>query len=68
MTLCLSYDELVEYTHLKRHSAQKRALDRMGIQARVRPDGSLAVLRDNLEVRNEMRPRRRIEPNWEAVR
>jgi len=49
MTL-LTKEELAELTGRERPSAQARALVRMGIPHRTRPDGSPVVLRVHLEV------------------
>ena len=45
----LTPDELHELTGKARNSAQLRALRAMGIEHRIRPDGSLAVLRSHVE-------------------
>lgn len=47
--LTLSPDELRELTACRRSDAQRRALEFMGIPFRVRPGGSLAVLRQHVE-------------------
>lgn len=49
MTLWLSDAELHEATRLRQPCAQARALDRMGVPYRRRPDGSLLVGRAALE-------------------
>lgn len=49
MTLELNDDELYGVTRKRRRNAQARALDFMEIAYRVRPDGSLLVLRDALQ-------------------
>lgn len=43
--LTLSVIELRDLTGKTRHDAQRRALAFMGVPYRVRPDGSVAVLR-----------------------
>lgn len=43
--LALTPEELVEVTGRVRHKAQAQALSEMGIPYRVRPDGTLLVLR-----------------------
>ena len=45
----LNRQELTELTHKIRPSAQARALGEMGIEYRVRPDGSVAVLKSVVE-------------------
>jgi len=49
MTLWLSDAELVDATHRRQPSAQARALDRMGVPHRRRPDGTLLVSRTAIE-------------------
>lgn len=48
MTLCLTPAELESLTGKQRRSAQLRVLQALGIPARVRPDGSLLVLRSHV--------------------
>lgn len=47
--MLLTPDELAQLTGKQRRSAQRRALLAMGIEHKVRPDGSLAVLRSHVE-------------------
>lgn len=47
--MTLTPDELRELTGKTKPSAQRRALDFMGVAYRQRPDGSLAVLRSLAE-------------------
>lgn len=49
MTLFLEHDEIEQLTSKKRRSSQVSALNQMGIQHLVRPDGSVAVLRAHVE-------------------
>lgn len=49
MSICLTSDELSELTGRVRPSAQAKALNAMGIDHMVRPDGSLAVYRSVIE-------------------
>ena len=68
----LSPDELIELTGRKRRDAQVKVLRHMGIQHRIRPDGSLAVLKSHVEKQFDGREvdvivSKRIEPNWAAV-
>ena len=44
----LSYEEIQALTHRKVYSAQVRVLKAMGIEHRVRPDGSVAILRAHI--------------------
>lgn len=67
----LSDAELVALTGKARHSAQLRALRSMGIEHRVRPDGSLAVSRSHVEgllggaAGDKVTPPK--QPNWDAL-
>jgi len=59
MSLCLTVDELKELTGKMRPTAQRKALNIMGIDSRTRPDGKLIVLRSAVEPtpsRNSARP------------
>lgn len=67
MSICLSRDELFDLTHRKKHSAQRRALNQMGVDFKVRPDGTVAVLRE-LAFSTKIRKVKRTEPNFEAVK
>lgn len=68
----LTHEELSELTGKRRRQSQLEALRSMGIQHRIRPDGSLAVLRSHVE--KEMggyepqdKAEVRVEPNWGAM-
>lgn len=67
----LEEKEIIELTHKSRFSAQVTALRRMGIEHRVRPDGSLAVLRSHIENLLDGKTlenvRIEIQPNWDAL-
>lgn len=67
MTLTLSHSELIELTHRTKYSAQRRALNMMQIDFKVRPDGTIAVFRDSYNA-VQARKQKRVEPNWGAVR
>lgn len=64
-------EEIVELTGRKTRSKQREALQQMGIEHRVRPDGTLAVLKSHVE--SEMgggsvhQPTAAHEPNWGAI-
>ena len=64
--LSLSSAELRELTGYRRASAQQRFLAEMGVPSKPRPDGSLLVLRRDLE--REGVPRERPRPNLATVR
>jgi len=68
----LTAEELQALTHRVRPSAQLRALRAMGIEAKQRPDGTVAVLRAAVEssmggttaTTNNTKP---VEPDWKAL-
>ncbi|HEX2531362.1 MAG TPA: DUF4224 domain-containing protein [Burkholderiaceae bacterium] len=69
----LSPEELIELTGKKRSDAQIRALRFMGVEHRVRPDGSLAVLRAHVEklfggVPAGEKIRKKTEPRFDLVK
>ena len=72
-TTFLRTSELISLTDRIRHDAQVRALRFMGIEHRVRPDGSIAVLRAHIHYafgadnRGKNSDENEIEPNWDAV-
>lgn len=68
MNLTLTKDELYELTHRKKYSAQQRALNMMNIDFKVRPDGTILVLKNSLDHQQITRKAKRVEPNWGAVR
>lgn len=49
MSMFLDRDELIHLTGRTRKDAQVRVLRFMGIEHRLRPDGSVAVLRSHVE-------------------
>ena len=72
MSMFLSKQEIKELTKRIRYTAQTRALCAMGIEHRVRVDGSLAVLRAHVEQefgspQKPVRRERQQEPNWDAI-
>lgn len=70
--MLLTPDELQSLTHRVRPTAQLRALRSMGIEAKQRPDGTVAVLRTAVESSmggdtarsNKTKP---VEPDWNAL-
>ena len=65
----LSEDEVIDLTLKRRRSSQAVALRFMGIEHRMRPDGSLAVLRTHVEqslgvVISERKTKQEPGPNW----
>ncbi|WP_150588156.1 DUF4224 domain-containing protein [Pandoraea eparura] len=66
----LSSDEVHELTGRRQHAAQVRTLRTMGIEHRVRPDGSVVVLRAHVEALMGVTASRRVaewQPNWSAA-
>jgi hypothetical protein len=66
----LTDDELVDMTRRRRKASQRRVLMAMGLKYRVRPDGSLAVLRAHVEVVFGVASeasRKALEPRWDAI-
>lgn len=72
MTLLLTHEEIVELTERKTRPAQVRQLCHMGIQHKVRMDGSIAVLREHVinsldGNAKSQKTEKKIEPNWGAL-
>lgn len=67
----LTDEELRELTHRQKHKAQARVLRAMGIEYKVRADGSIAVLRSHVEKEMggavDAKIEKVIEPNWSAI-
>lgn len=67
----LTHDELEELTGKQRGYAQVRVLRLMGINHRVRADGSVAVLKSHVEKifdgKEQIPVMVNIEPNWNAA-
>lgn len=67
MEMFLSDKELIRLTKKKRKDCQIKALRFMGIEYKVRPDGSVVVLREHVnkvmhgEIRQEIAI---FQPNW----
>lgn len=63
--------EIAELTRKQRCNAQRMVLNALGIQYKVRPDGSLLVLRTHVEKELGGAPtgksKKAQEPNWEMV-
>jgi hypothetical protein len=70
-SMFLTREELQALTKRVQYSAQVRVLRSMGIEHRIRPDGSLAVLRAHIEQifcgNPHSRKIQQIEPNWGAL-
>jgi len=65
LPLCLTVAEVAELTGRTRPTAQQRALRHMAIDHRLRPDGSVVVLRSAVDGISAASPTtKRTEPNW----
>ncbi|MEI6729818.1 MAG: DUF4224 domain-containing protein [Pseudomonadota bacterium] len=69
--MLLTNEELIELTGKHRREMQQCTLRHLGIEHRLRPDGSIVVLRKHVEKSlgdiDNKRERSRIEPNWGAL-
>ena len=67
----LTRDEIAALTNRSRRSAQIRALRHLGIEHKIRPDGSVVVLRAHVEhILGGAAPvqhQKSTEPNWSAL-
>lgn len=67
----LTHDEIIELTNRRRSDAQRSQLVIMGIEHRVRGDGSIAVLKAHVDKLLGGLPdivaKRECKPNWEAI-
>lgn len=67
----LSEEEVRELSKRIQHAAQASALRSMGIEHKIRPDGSIAVLRQYIEKEFgcsvSKKPKLVTTPNWSAL-
>ncbi len=67
----LTDDEIRELTKRVHHCVQSSTLSKMGIEHRLRPDGSVAVLRSHVESvlsgKADRKTKASTEPNWGAL-
>lgn len=68
----LTPEELIELTNRQQRAAQHTVLNALGITHKVRPDGSIAVLRAHVEKEFGGAPtgnkvKKQQEPNWDAL-
>ncbi|MHB1176518.1 MAG: DUF4224 domain-containing protein [Sulfuriferula sp.] len=71
--MILTSEELQQLTGRTRRDAQARVLRHMGIEHRVRPDGSIVVLRAHAEQvlgagKTKAATEKDFEPNWAAIK
>ncbi|MES2126688.1 MAG: DUF4224 domain-containing protein [Pseudomonadota bacterium] len=71
-TMFLTQDDLRELTNRIHHSKQALVLRSMGIEHRIRPDGTVAVLRQHVEqvlgvVTESRKKAAAAEPDWGAL-
>jgi len=64
-SLTLSREELQDLTHKQKSSAQVRALRAMGIEHKVRADGTVVVLRSHIEAQLGGAPQAANQPSWQ---
>lgn len=71
VAMFLTRDEIKALTLRIQHVAQVKVLCAMGIEHRIRPDGSVAVLRAHVEqsfgANSPHQSRTTTEPNWGAI-
>jgi hypothetical protein len=60
----LTEEELTELTHYSRNSARRTTLNQMGVQHKIRPDGSIVVLRAHVERLFGEKPKKDEPPEW----
>lgn len=65
--MILTDDELRTLTGKKFRTSQAQVLRFMGIDYKMRPDGSLVVLRSQLETPFAVKRKTAVEPNWDAI-
>jgi len=69
--MILSEIELRELTGRRQKACQEQALRYMGIAHKVRPNGSIVVLKAHVEqalgLDNDTKVIKEIEPNWSAM-
>lgn len=63
-TMFLTEDDLTELTGKRQNAARIRVLNSMGVQHKMRPDGSLAVLRAHVERLFGETPKKTETPEW----
>ena len=69
----LDSEEIKQLTDRVKSPAQLRVLKALGIEHKVRPDGSIVILRAHItkvfdgSEANTVRRTKQAEPNWEAI-
>lgn len=64
--MILTPQDLIELTGKAKYAAQKRELDHLGIPAKLRRDGSLLVLWEDVRATQNVRPARRPQLRMDA--
>lgn len=73
MTTFLEPDEIQSLTNKQKRPSQVKALNAMGIEHKVRPDGSVAILRAHITKvfggapDSARKTNKVVEPNWAAI-
>lgn len=68
ITMFLTDDDLTELTGKRQNAARIRVLNAMGVQHKIRPDGSIALLRAHVErlFGEKSKPEPEVwKPTWE---
>lgn len=70
-SMFLTDEEIASLTQKKRYATQRRVLNALGVTHKIRPDGSIAILRSHVEqvFGGNVTPPKRCptEPNWAAL-
>jgi len=71
-TTFLEPEEITALTNKQRSPAQAKALNGMGIEYKIRPDGSIAILRAHINKvfgaePEKARKTRTAQPDWAAI-
>ncbi len=73
-SMFLDHEEVKRLTNSTGRDAQSKALRAMGIVHKIRPDGSIVILRDHInkifggDSASNRKPIKNQEPNWDAIR
>lgn len=73
MSMFLTDEEMTELTGKKRREARRVALNTMGVEHIIRPDGMVKVLRSHVESmmggfsHARIKDQKKVQPNWECL-